>query len=90
LNKVAPSGGFAAGSGICAPATFTTGVAPQNPNPTACIARSFFSYASAMAFGSLGRGEQAVVVAGYFKSEQRTSGDFTADILISQLSCPKA
>jgi hypothetical protein len=41
LNSVAPSGGFAAGKGICASATRTTSTtAVHNPSTTARIAKS--------------------------------------------------
>jgi len=43
-NSVGPSGGFAAGSGICAPVVFTTSNAPQIPSPIACVARGFAMY----------------------------------------------
>jgi hypothetical protein len=44
LNSAAPSGGLAAGSGICAPADCATKNAPQNPSPIARVARSLVIY----------------------------------------------
>jgi len=44
LNSAAPSGDFAAGSGICASAVFTASHAPKNPSPMAPVARSLVIY----------------------------------------------
>src|ERR1700751_642287 len=63
LNSVAPSGGFAAGNGICADAAPNADIALQNPRLVASIERFVLMQPS------LGRRDQAVVVAGCFMME---------------------
>ncbi len=71
LNSVAPSGGLAAGSGICAPAIVTTSDCAAKSQPDCkCRAQLCHMHHRRRA-QSLGRGEQAVVVAGCFTAEQK-------------------
>ena len=89
LKSAAPSGGLAAGSGICAEAALTDVIALQNPSPMTRIARRFLIDRHRWREPSLGRRQQAVVVAGCFMTKQNKRGECAADAAARRLQSSK-